>query len=405
MPSPLEKELYASALQYMNEHMPQAPKKAIPTKHSHAQLIPSNISAAMHLSSSYTSSSLSPNLTNVTVQSPSSVYPASFQDSIDKALENAWAPATLKTYSTGINAYVTFCRLHHIPSNLVYPASEFLLCAFVSSKQGLSPATLKNYVTGLRAWHIRGNHIFPTSERIKLIVKTTIPKTPSLPPKRAISIQMLECLALHLSNSAFDTAVLACACTAFWGLCRLGELLPSSLTTAETTLHQPLPSHVNSLPKDEFQIHLPYTKIKREKGEDIFLSQQHGPSNPVSALQKQLNLRLTYPKHPLFSFTMDGVNHTLTKAQFLSHCNSVWESHNFPRSTGHSFRIGGTTHLLLCGIDPNVIKKVGRWSSDSYLRYWRNLDDILPSRVRFASPLSRPSRVGKPQSLTAAAGP
>lgn len=112
------------------------------------------------------------------IQDPLLQYPISFQQSIDDALKNAWVPATLKTYATGINAYVTFCRLHHIPSSLVYPSSEFLLCAFFASKQSLSPATLKNYTADLRAWHIRGNHVFPTSERLKLIVKSLIPRIP-----------------------------------------------------------------------------------------------------------------------------------------------------------------------------------------------------------------------------------
>lgn len=45
---------------------------------------------------------------------------------------------------------------------------------------------------------------------------------------------------------------------------------------------------------------------------------------------------------------------------------------------GHGFRIGGTTHLLLHGVDPWVVMKQGRWSSAAFLLYWRNVEEILP---------------------------
>lgn len=402
MPSKLENELYASALRYMNEHMPrsgtsQNPKKATHPNTGHGKRQPSTNFERFTSVQTPSPPALPSQLSNLSVQNPSTSYPPSFQESIDRALQNAWAPSTLKTYSTGINAYVNFCRLHRIPSNLVYPASEFLLCAFFASKQGLSPATLKNYIAGLRAWHTRDNETFPSSTRLKLIIKSSIPNTPSPPPKQAVSIQMLECLSLNLSESSFDTAVLACACTAFWGLCRLGELLPNSKAVLLVSSRQPLASQVSKLSGNTLKVFLPYTKIARNKGETIFLSEQYGPSNPISALQKQLQLRSGSPNTLLFSYEVRGLQQTLTKPEFMARCNTIWLDHGLPRSTGHSFRIGGTTHLLLCGIDPSIIKKAGRWASDSFLRYWRNLEVILPAGVRFASSSTRPHTVGEPQ--------
>lgn len=145
------------------------------------------------------------------------------------------------------------------------------------------------------------------------------------------------------------------------------------------------------------KVFLPYTKIARNKGETIFLSEQYGPSNPISALQKQLQLRSGSPDTLLFSYDVRGLQQTLTKPEFMARCNTIWLAHGLPRSTGHSFRIGGTTHLLLCGIDPSIIKKAGRWTSDSFLRYWRNLEVILPAGVRFASSSTRPHTVGEPR--------
>jgi hypothetical protein len=49
----------------------------------------------------------------------------------------------------------------------------------------------------------------------------------------------------------------------------------------------------------------------------------------------------------------------LTRRKFLQRCNEIWTMRNLPRSTGHEFRIGGTTHLLLSGLPPDVVKALG----------------------------------------------
>jgi len=67
-------------------------------------------------------------------------------------------------------------------------------------------------------------------------------------------------------------------------------------------------------------------------------------------------------------------------------CNNVWASYGWPTITGHPFRIGGTTSLLVSGVNPSVVKKMGRWSSDAYLRYWRTIKEFFnvhASRVKF----------------------
>ncbi len=43
--------------------------------------------------------------------------------------------------------------------------------------------------------------------------------------------------------------------------------------------------------------------------------------------------------------------------------------YDLTRIGSHSLRSGGATHLKLCGYDETTIKKLGRWSSDTFLRY------------------------------------
>jgi hypothetical protein len=68
----------------------------------------------------------------------------------------------------------------------------------------------------------------------------------------------------------------------------------------------------------------------------------------------------------------------LTKTAFLARCNEVWTTSGYPLTTGHSFHIGGTMELLTCGVPPDVVKSMGRWSANSFLRYWRDLKTIAP---------------------------
>ena len=159
------------------------------------------------------------------IQSPDDFqWPQDFQTNIQTALTIAWSPGTLRTYTTGINAFLAFCETYRIPTKLVYPASEFLVCAFVASKLGLASSTIKNYLAGLRAWHIQSNYTFPTSARISLIAKA--PRQPRLrvPPKKPISADLLRVLASDFDfTDSVDIACFACALcalvrtsSAFW---------------------------------------------------------------------------------------------------------------------------------------------------------------------------------------------
>ncbi|KAJ7775931.1 hypothetical protein DFH07DRAFT_951837 [Mycena maculata] len=47
---------------------------------------------------------------------------------------------------------------------------------------------------------------------------------------------------------------------------------------------------------------------------------------------------------------------------------------------GHSYCIGGSVELLLAGVDPEVIMKLGGWTFLCFLIYWHRLE-ILPNRI------------------------
>ena len=49
--------------------------------------------------------------------------------------------------------------------------------------------------------------------------------------------------------------------------------------------------------------------------------------------------------------------------------NLASRGYSLDRIGSHSLRSGGATHLHVLGFSPDTIKKMGRWNSDTYLRY------------------------------------
>lgn len=120
---------------------------------------------------------------------PSEDWPESFRLSIDKALDNAWAPGTLKNYAHSIKTFIAFCNKHHIPDQLVFPSSDYLVCAFVASQQdSVSQSTIKNYVSGIRAWHVCNGYAFSRSDRLNLLTRASRPLANKKPPRPPVSL-------------------------------------------------------------------------------------------------------------------------------------------------------------------------------------------------------------------------
>jgi hypothetical protein len=196
---------------------------------------------------------------------------------------------------------------------------------------------------------------------------------------------MLDQLAdeLDLSNPQ-DAAVYAVATAAFFGQLRLGEIIPTSKSPSSTS-NLPRVSDLSTSSRSGSAplLFLPSTKTTSTKGDTVVLPiQDECCQDPFIALQLHIQCSSLQPDHSLASYR-DSKNDTvlLSKTTFLHRCNSIWSCHNHPRITGHCFRIGGTSHYLLSGVDPSVVKALGRWRSDAFLRYWRSLDILATLHI------------------------
>ena len=129
------------------------------------------------------------------------------------------------------------------------------------------------------------------------------------------------------------------------------------------------------------------------QGQDIVLVDQWFPVNPIFLLKNHLRVSNISSNQTLFSFTSATGYTVLTKPNFLQRCNGIWQRLGYPHTTGHCFRIEGTTELLVAGTPLEVAKATGQWSSESFLRYWRSLDDIAPQYIQnLPLPLQRHRR-------------
>lgn len=299
--------------------------------------------------------------------------------------------------------YVQFCDLESIPERIRFPAPEELLCVFAALNLGtISGSTASNRIAGLRAYHHTQNLPWFGGERLRLVLKgvsNLAPLSSRRPQRPPVEPSMLLSLREQLdTTSSFDSAVWSVATVAFWGQCRLGELLPRS--RAGFSLY-PFPRLSNISLSDPSStsptsIFLPHTKVSGLRGETIFLTRQEESVDASNALRHHIHLLHLQPSAPSIFVFIDptsGELRPLTVSAFLKRCNQIWLSSHTTRITGHSFRIGGTSAYLGAGMSPDVVMKMGRWKSHSFLRYWRKTDKIIERNTKKIRMKSGPRRV------------
>jgi len=129
----------------------------------------------------------------------------------------------------------------------------------------------------------------------------------------------------------------------------------------------------------------PSTKTS-PRGEDIRWTDSQCLCSAEWAFKSHLTINQFVPQmaHLLAFETASGGLAPMRKHWFLAQCNKIWATKDFSSLTGHSFQIGGTTHLLLLGVDPFIVIAQGHWRSSVFLDYWRLCEEIIPTFVGFS---------------------
>jgi hypothetical protein len=188
-----------------------------------------------------------PSFFNINGNDNSLLLSAQAKEHVKHAIQNGWAHDTVKRYSGTIKQFIRFCDAERVPQHLRFPADEFVLCAFAASSFGRhAGGTPRARLSALKAWHVAHNVEWKGSPRLRYVfngVHNVAPRTTRRPIRPPINVKMLSQLVQNLNpDTPLDAAVTACATTAFWGQCRLGELLPSS---KKSSLSTPLPTRTD----------------------------------------------------------------------------------------------------------------------------------------------------------------
>ena len=278
------------------------------------------------------------------------------------------------------------------------PAPELLLAAFIAHHAGtISVSTMNSWLAALRVWHIINGAPWRATDMLlqaRRGLQKLVPDSSRRPKRPPVTIEHMYALfkGLDISNT-FDAAVWAVASIAFWACCRLGELVVPSRTSIDSLKHVLR----GATPRFAFStcryatLHIPWTKTTRNDGAKISITARDDPTCPLLALEHHLSCNPKIPASaPFFSFeTADNDWAPMTRAWLLDRCNAIWTEAGYDIMSGHSFRIGGTTHLLLSGVPPEVVAVQGRWLSNAFLAYWRQIDSILPLFINSAGSSSR----------------
>ncbi|KAI0634365.1 hypothetical protein C8Q77DRAFT_1055347, partial [Trametes polyzona] len=319
----------------------------------------------------------------------SQILPPSTSNRLFHTILGGLETGTKKNYGAGLLRFTQFCDEAGIPESVRMPAPEPVIAAFVARYAGtVRHDTIGGWLAGLALWHAINGAPWGGGKMLAYAKKGARRiQPPPLPKRPPVTLEHLHALfaGLRLDNT-FDAAVFAVACVAFWGCRRLGELVIPSRRGFDPGKHvaAAVEVGVRTVPsKVKYAVfHIPWTKTTKTAGTDIVLTQNNDPSDPVTALLNHRMLNKEIPSGaPMFAFltpaTVEGWA-PMTRGWFLQRCNQVWMQAGLGILTGHCFRIGGATELLLMGTHPDIVATQGGWKSRAFLEYWRKIEAILP---------------------------
>jgi hypothetical protein len=305
----------------------------------------------------------------------------------------------VETYGAGLLVFHVYCDAHSVPETQRCPISPNLLLAFLSSCAGAySGSSLMNYAAGLKAWHLLHGHPWKiNANELKAILDgaaTLAPPSSKRPKRNPFTPDIIVSIREHLNlKDPRDAAIFACITTTFYSVGRLlGEFTVHAIKSFNPAKHITR-SHVSEvqdqhgLPVTVF--HIPSTKASPLAGEDAFWSEQEGPSDPKAALINHFAINNPAPSAHLFTWRHPSGPRALSKKELMARVLTISVLADLPNLKGHSLRIGGTLMYLLRGIPFDVVKSMGRWSSEAFTIYLRQHAMILAPYIQ-ATPILEP---------------
>ena len=286
------------------------------------------------------------------------------------ALGLAINTSTLKTYSSALNSYLTFVRLHDLP---VEPTPDTLSFFVVFMSHHIEPRSVKSYLSGICQQlepyfpNVRASRHTPLVERT---MKGSLRlKSSPIKRKRALTLSDLSKVLNETShsNSHDDKLFRTMLLTGFFALMRLGELSFPNDVKLRNWKKVTKRSSV-SISDEQYEFHLPSHKADPffEGNHIIVKKKQYSNINPLLFFQEYIASRDSlFPLASPLWLTSKG---KIPTRDFFIKRLRLFFSNDI---AGQSMRAGGATSLAENGVPPSLIQLLGCWSSDAFLIYIR----------------------------------
>ncbi|KAF7328051.1 hypothetical protein MKEN_00386200 [Mycena kentingensis (nom. inval.)] len=302
------------------------------------------------------------------------------------AISNSLAKSSKSSYAAGLLRFTQYCDRNSIPESMRMPAEPFLLCCFLADSigsHGLKSA--KNWLNGIAHWHHVNVAIWYGKDLSVKRVLRAVDKDGKFirPPRGPVSIEHMRCIRDNLDlTTPKGAAYWALSCAAFWGCRRLGELTILSNNAFDPThdvSRSARTTRSSTAGRSVITIHLPWTKTTGSAGGSLILTSTDDDLCPVRAFDNHMAVNHS-PNEctPLFAYRSDNGWIPPVKAPFLAFLCALFRTVKLDQVFGHSFRIGGSVFLLCSGVEPEIVMKIGGWSSTCFLIYWRKLETLIP---------------------------
>ena len=156
---------------------------------------------------------------------------------------------------------------------------------------------------------------------------------------------------------------------AFFGFLHIGELTCNSIFDLKRHL---MVTDLTFMPHSSPKYMLLRLKVSNtdpfRKGQTIVIERINSNLCPIFAMQAYLASRTPFPTTgPLFSYVSGSF---LTREKLISETRLFLSRGGLESSefAGHTFQIGAATAAASANLSPLLIKVLGRWSSERYIR-------------------------------------
>ena len=305
-------------------------------------------------------------------------------------MDYLWSEAvggrTKQAYNTGMRCFRTFLALNNFICDGSIPVvDENMLILFVAhcfSVLHLKYGTIKLYLNGIRFHYLQlgiKNPLCdssPNLERLHTILRAIKRIQGSTVRSRLpITFDILHNMCKRIRKGLFSpflNIMLEAAFTvAFFGFLRCGEFTCKSVFDPQINLTM----DDVTIEEDSSSVKILLKASKTDpfrRGVVVNLFRTGHSVCPVTAVLNYLKTIPSHLKRKGQPFFLNDKLQPLTRHFFLQQLKTVLQSMGLDHSQlgqGHSFRIGAASSCSKAGIEDHLIKTLGRWSSDCYIRY------------------------------------